>query len=395
MGRSQGRGSSEVQWHALQVNLEQAESDVLILLDCCAAGSAMSDCTGPGTKEMLVACGFETWTPGVGVDSFTSSLIEELSSLRSRGPFTVAVLHGAITRNIIEKSDQRVINGLSRGTKSPLHYRLTKERWKRSIELAPLNEEGEISGDPPSPYPGTPTVTEDYSMPGLEYDESGLAEFFPDKGFKYPKALLTITLENNQWLHEDAWISWLKSIPALVRHANIEAEFAGLSSVLLISVPIPIWDLMDDHPAIQFVAFIKSNNRLSSATGEGKLKHRLLSTIDEGPIQSSLAEDFATLSADTSDLLSPPSEDGALQTPPVDAIPSHYDSVSSQSVDADRNLGAVSERTRDLKYRRTVWYCCNPGCINPGPYILQLHADCTLGCQQRRCSDCKIEIVGP
>ena len=66
-----------MQWSGLQTMLEQAASDVLILLDCCAAASSAAD-AGKGVTELLAACGFETWAPGVGEHSFTRSLIDEL-----------------------------------------------------------------------------------------------------------------------------------------------------------------------------------------------------------------------------------------------------------------------------------------------------------------------------
>ena len=52
-------------------------SDVLIILDCCAAASSVAE-AGSGITELVAACGFETVAPGVGQHSFTRSLIEEL-----------------------------------------------------------------------------------------------------------------------------------------------------------------------------------------------------------------------------------------------------------------------------------------------------------------------------
>ena len=46
--------SPTVQWSGLQNLLEHAESDVLILLDCCAAASSISE-TGSGVTEVIAA----------------------------------------------------------------------------------------------------------------------------------------------------------------------------------------------------------------------------------------------------------------------------------------------------------------------------------------------------
>lgn len=264
-----GRGSSEVQWDALQVNLEQAESDVLLLLDCCAAGSAISTCRGSATKELLVACGFETRTPGVGNRSFTHNLVEELKVLKDRGPFTVAVLHAAITRRIIEQSSQRTTNRREPETKSPHHYILTNDRYRRSIELFPLVRTPE---SPAKPVVTPNILDEDVDMmTGLECNETALQEFSPDPEFKYPKVVLTVALQEKQWLEEDSWTAWLESIPGLVRYATVEAVFDSFSSLVIISVPMPVWTLIQDHPAVQFVTFAESNNKLISSDNQYNL----------------------------------------------------------------------------------------------------------------------------
>ena len=98
-----------VKWFAHQVSLEELDCDVLILLDCCTAGGVTGDAPR-GLKEIIAACGFETWAPGVGEHSFTKSLIDELrqQSERFERPMTASYLH------------QRVLERLK--SWSPLHH---------------------------------------------------------------------------------------------------------------------------------------------------------------------------------------------------------------------------------------------------------------------------------
>ena len=84
-------GSPTVQWFCLQTMLEQAKSDILILLDCCAAASSTAS-SSSGITEVIAACSFETWAPGVGQHSFTRSLIDELKYLSKGVPFSPALL---------------------------------------------------------------------------------------------------------------------------------------------------------------------------------------------------------------------------------------------------------------------------------------------------------------
>lgn len=63
--------------------LEVADSDVLILQDCCAAARSADAHHSKGTTEIIAACGLEVFTPAVGEHSFTRALIEELRCTRS------------------------------------------------------------------------------------------------------------------------------------------------------------------------------------------------------------------------------------------------------------------------------------------------------------------------
>jgi hypothetical protein len=84
-----------VVWGGIQNVLEQAKSDVLILIDSCSAGTANTD-QGRGVTELVAAGGFNTTANGVGSWSFTHALVIELSLLSRGRPFTVSKLHNRI-----------------------------------------------------------------------------------------------------------------------------------------------------------------------------------------------------------------------------------------------------------------------------------------------------------
>ncbi|KAL8962147.1 MAG: hypothetical protein Q9193_001414, partial [Seirophora villosa] len=92
---NQEANAATLQWSSIQTMLEEADSDVLILLDCCAAGSSAGG-SGKGINQMIAACGFESFAPGVGEHSFTRALIEELKYYELRGPISTALLHNKI-----------------------------------------------------------------------------------------------------------------------------------------------------------------------------------------------------------------------------------------------------------------------------------------------------------
>lgn len=65
----------------VQQLFEEAELDVLLLLDSCHSSHPAINVSGQGVTEVVAACGFETPAPAVGPHSFTSALIRELEGL--------------------------------------------------------------------------------------------------------------------------------------------------------------------------------------------------------------------------------------------------------------------------------------------------------------------------
>lgn len=93
-----------------------------------------------------------------------------------------------------------------------------------------------------------------------EPSASSMSDVWPDSQFECPKVLLSVALEEEQWLSPQQWSDWMRSIPALVKHAHVEGVYKSHSTLLLLSVSIAIWNLIPANPAILFVGFSKSNN---------------------------------------------------------------------------------------------------------------------------------------
>jgi hypothetical protein len=80
-----------------------------------------------GQTELLLACAFESETPGVGPNSFTAALIQEIKRFKGQQSFTVGWLY----RNLL----QCTLKPLYR---NPIHVILTRGN-RRSIELSVLD----------------------------------------------------------------------------------------------------------------------------------------------------------------------------------------------------------------------------------------------------------------
>ena len=294
--------------------LEEAESDVLILLDCCTAASSAAG-TGNGITELIAACGFETWAPGVGEHSFTRSLIDELNHWsRVSTPLTAAMLHNQVISRV--KYWNPRFNTPSRQEsfkerrKTPVYIVLSNEAKKRSIELLPfeslLSETKSITRLRSSPE--LSSLSEDPLSPS----HSSLSTVWPDHKFDYPKVLISVALDEDQVLHTQSWIEWLSSLPAITKYTHVEGIYKSDSIVLIISLPVVIWDLIPNDPAISFVAFVKSRNLIEvkdynklSTQYQGKEQVVWKGKTGSEQLEPSLVEDTESMSFDGSSILPP------------------------------------------------------------------------------------------
>ena len=122
-----------VQWSGIQNVLEQAESDVLILLDCCHS-RIVHISEGNGVTELISACAYNAIANGVGYYSFTKEVATELRDLSVKPSFTVAELY----RNIFSRIQcHRPEDGRERHP-PPIQISLTQDnpQFPRSIQLS-------------------------------------------------------------------------------------------------------------------------------------------------------------------------------------------------------------------------------------------------------------------
>lgn len=79
-----------------------------------------------------------------------------------------------------------------------------------------------------------------------------------------PHVMISLALEDDQRLDLNAWEQWLASFPALARYVKVQGVFKSHSTLLLLSMPVTVWDLLPDDQACSFVAFIRSNNLMKT-----------------------------------------------------------------------------------------------------------------------------------
>ena len=246
--------------------LEQAASDVLILLDCCAAASSASD-AGKGVTELLAACGFETWAPGVGKHSFTRSLIDELRDWMEGPALSIVKLHSEVLTRIKYWKPRYSRTGYYEQRKTPIYICLANEGNQRSIQLHPIKPRESLYPDPtvpPSPISSLNSSSEDLMASAAESSQTSLSQEENGINYKGPKVLISVALEEDQLLHTNEWLEWLESVPAFAKATHVEGIYRANSSLLLLILPVEIWDMLGENKAVQFLAFVNSRNLLTA-----------------------------------------------------------------------------------------------------------------------------------
>ncbi|KAL8649045.1 MAG: hypothetical protein Q9226_005742 [Calogaya cf. arnoldii] len=256
----------------------QADSDVLILLDCCAAASSAGS-PSKGHTEVIGACGFESDSPGVGDHSFTRSLIEELRYYGERSrPLSTAFLFSKILARAKNSWNPRYErNADFERRRTPIHTHLADRSKQRCIELTPMTSLpprwGRSQGWDPIPSqvsslaqsPATSTLPpEDVDMSDPADSTTGESSVTSIESQQLlPRVLVSVALEQEQILRTEDFIDWLRSFPALAKWIHIEGAYTSDSNLLLFSLPVALWDMLPKDPAVSFVSFIRSRYLLS------------------------------------------------------------------------------------------------------------------------------------
>ncbi|KAJ8117288.1 hypothetical protein ONZ43_g4245 [Nemania bipapillata] len=257
---SRSSDSPWLQWSAIQTLLERSLSDALILLDCCAGAASAAFPTGNSITETISASSWDAIAPDPGRYSFTSTLLEVLQEWRKK-TFSVAMLHAEILARLKHPRPEKRHNGNRfEARTTPVHFMMTANHKAPSIELCriasdllpPLFPSSSISGR--NSFAEGRASTEE--IIGSEPNES------------VPHVMISLALEEDQNLNIDDWERWLGSIPALAKYVRVQGVFKSHSTLLLLSLPVMVWDMLPDHPACNFIAFIRSNNLATQKQGQ-------------------------------------------------------------------------------------------------------------------------------
>jgi hypothetical protein len=286
---------ASVDWSAIQSLFAKARSDVLILLDTCAAASSTMR-SQYGTMEAIVASGFESRAPPPGEYSFTNTLIEVLDDWINKRTFSASCLHAEILFQLKSKETRKGKEGVKlEWCTTPIHINYTQDSKFPGIELYRRN-----ILPPPIPLlpPAEPERQSTFvDAMDLDFDDSNTSSSplssLTDFGeFQTPHVLIKIGLEQDQApLDMKQCLRWLESVPMLGKWAKIEGVYPSFSTLIILSLPVSVWDMLPDHPACSFVGYVTSPNLVPSAPTAEKGKCTSVELL--GDVLTILEKDIA------------------------------------------------------------------------------------------------------
>jgi hypothetical protein len=76
-----------------------------------------------------------------------------------------------------------------------------------------------------------------------------------------PKVLITVKLDDEIPLNLAEWRNWLRGqIPTNVTEIEVEGVFETGSKLVLLRLPVAIWDMLPDDDAYSFIDYVQSSN---------------------------------------------------------------------------------------------------------------------------------------
>ncbi|UQC77596.1 uncharacterized protein CLUP02_03065 [Colletotrichum lupini] len=249
-----------LQWSAIQTLLERSASDVLILLDCCAGAASATFPNGNSITETISASSWDAIAPDPGRYSFTNALIEVMQEWRLR-TFSAAMLHAEVLARLKHPRPVNINGKVFEARSTPVHFMMTSNHKAPSIELSRVVP---AEQRPPSPpLDAAITADESGSPEGMIGGRGPGAPMAGEPNEDTPHVMISLALEDNQQLDLSAWEQWLSNFPALAKYVKVQGVFKSHSTLLLLSMPVMVWDLLPEDHATSFIAFIRSNNLVS------------------------------------------------------------------------------------------------------------------------------------
>jgi hypothetical protein len=237
--------------------LEDAQSDILLLLDTCAVADAPA-AGSHGIKQAIAAYSPDHASREPGARSFTYYLIEALNKLGSGRPFSIQRLHEDIIsqkHNLFLQQTTSLTNG--NGKTPPAHERMPvcftlTPGSLQSIVMSPLGSQGQGSHIA-SPLASPDNITQTEQKAVKINSNSNLT-------FEEVRALVCTTFLGEPSQDMASFKQWLQNTPLAASKIAVEGMFHGPPTVLLVSMPIAVYNVIAADRTCGLLGYVNSHN---------------------------------------------------------------------------------------------------------------------------------------
>ncbi|KAI8629982.1 hypothetical protein F5Y19DRAFT_66358 [Xylariaceae sp. FL1651] len=246
-----------LKWNGFRCLFEETQSDVLLLLDTCIVREPRV-VGGSSTKQVIAAGIPDQYSRDSSARSFTANLTEAFLQLSSGRPFTTEHLYQEAAR--LRQQDLQspgLTNGVASKSisildKLPLLYTITSGKGQ-SLSLCPL----------------APTATTQFQSPQssgdagsrLSREDSAIhPSAVADLTFDEPRVLVCTTFVGEASPDMSSFYHWLHNTPAIGPKIAVEGMFLGPPTMLLISMPVAVWNVVQHDKVCCFLGYVNSHN---------------------------------------------------------------------------------------------------------------------------------------
>lgn len=239
---------------------EDAQSDILLLLDTCAVRDAPL-AGSHGTKQAIAAYSPEQDAREAGPLSFTASLTESLIKFSTSGsPFSANRLYEDILALRQQDAAQpQLTNGNTKPNptqfRAPVSFTMTSGQCQ-NISLAPLPQRAS------SQSPRQPAEVEGQPTRPSRHDSLVNPGTAVDLMFDEARVLVCTTFVGDASVDMTFFNQWLHDSPPVASKIAVEGMFIGPPTMLLISMPHSIWNVVQHDKVCCFLGYISSHNMI-------------------------------------------------------------------------------------------------------------------------------------
>lgn len=214
-------------------------------------------------KQVIAAYTQEQTTREPGPRSFTFNLIEALNKLGSGRPFSIQRLHEEI---ISQKHNKFLQHSLTNGNgkavtgheRMPVCFSLTPGTLQ-SITLSPLGQQQPGGSHMASPM-GSPDNDLQASRSNHGEHHGIKVNSNSDLTFEEMRALVCTTFLGEPSQDMASFKQWLHNTPMAASKIAVEGMFHGPPTVLLVSMPIAVWNVVAADRTCAFLGYVNSHN---------------------------------------------------------------------------------------------------------------------------------------